>query len=146
MNKLETQIQKLREYGLSDNKIYALIILAQEEFFDEMQAELMDADDQELSTLAEELSQVDIQNIDKEKGSELLESSLKRIYGISVESKIQTFITNYLKDCVIEAEEVKDFMVKYQQGDPETLQKVIDAQNDPDFKDMEEALKVAEDI
>jgi hypothetical protein len=146
MNKLETQIQKLREYGLSDNKIYALIILAQEEFFDEMQAELMDADDQELSTLAEELSQVDIQNIDKEKGSELLESSLKRIYGMSVESKIQTFVANYLENCVLEAEEVKDFLIKYQQGDPETLQKVIDAQNDPDFKDMEEALKVAEDI
>jgi DNA replicative helicase MCM subunit Mcm2 (Cdc46/Mcm family) len=146
MDDIKKHIAKLKEYGLSDNKIYALIILAQEEFFDSMEDELIDADEKELSTLAETISDTEIENLDKENSSKLLESTLKKIYGISAESKIQSFIADYLADCVKEAKDVKDFLLKYQQGDPETLKKILEAKKDPNYKDMEDAFNTAQKI
>lgn len=146
MDEIKKQVDKLKEFGLSDNKIYALIILAQEEFLDNMEDDLLESNDQELQTLADELSNIDIQNIDEKDSSNLLNTTLKRIYGMSVESKIHSFIAEYLANCVDDAQKVKDFLNKYNQGDIESIQKVLDAQNDPDYKDMEEALKTAQEI
>lgn len=144
-SEIKKLIAKLKEYGLSDKDISKLIIIAQEEFFDQMKEDLKETDDQELTKLNNEISKANIADLDKEGAEEFLKKILVKIYGFKSKRKIQDFLINYLGECVEDAEKIQDFYKKYSQGDPETLKKVLEMQNHPDFNNMQDIVNSIKD-
>lgn len=146
MEDLTKQIQILKEYGLNDNKIMVLLTLAIEEYIEDVSIDLEDANDTDLARLEQEISVVKEKTLSEEEAGQTLKDVLSKIYGMSSESKLNTFLSQYMDDCIEQAKQTKDFVSKVQANDPEALKQVIMAQNSPDYEDAKSAYDAASQL
>ncbi|MHC1716955.1 MAG: hypothetical protein AB9915_03690 [Candidatus Dojkabacteria bacterium] len=136
---IKNQITKLREYGLSDSKINVLLEIAFDEYLDEMEEDLLQANMKDIDSLQEMLKT-------NEDSNTTLMNIFQKVYGINAESKLKAFMLTYLENCVSEAGQVKDFVSKAQNNDPDTLRQVANAQDDPDYEAAKTAYETATKI
>ncbi len=138
---IKQRIEKLKEMGLDEKKIYSLMMLGFEDFLDEVQDDLVQAGEADMNDLLKEVENATSSEMTNEEKTKFLENSLRRIYGITAEGKWKTFLTEYLDKCIKDAEYVKDFITRLNNNDPEALKQVILAQQDPDFELTKKAIE-----
>lgn len=131
---IKSKIEKLKELGLDEKKIVSLIRLGFEDFLEEMENDLIQASDEDLDALTNDISNIETEDLTTDEATKVLKDLLKKIYGISAESTWNTFLLEYLDQCVEEAKAMEEFFIKLKNDDPEALKQVIAAQQDPDFQ------------
>lgn len=143
---IKNKIEKLKEMGMDEKRLHALIMLGFEDFLDEVEQDLIEASQQDLDLLLSEVENAKSENMKSEEAAILLRDMLRKVYGINAENKWNTFLLGYLDQCVEEGTTIQDFLTKLKNDDPEALKQVIAAQQDPDFdlamKAVEEASKL----
>jgi len=147
MNKeIANKIAKLKEMGMDEKRLHALIMLGFEDFLDEVEQDLIEASQQDLDILLSEIENAKSENMKSEDAAILLRDMLRKVYGINAENKWNTFLLGYLDQCVEEGTAIQDFLTKLKSDDPKALKQVITAQQNPDFnlamKAVEESSKL----
>lgn len=140
---IKNKIAKLKEMGMDEKRLHALIMLGFEDFLDEVEHDLIEASQQDLDSLLSELENAKSENMKSEEAAKLLKDTLRKIYGINAENKWNTFLLGYLDQCIEEGLAIQDFLTKLKNDDPKALKQVIAAQQDPDFEAAKTAVEAA---
>ncbi|MDX9739500.1 MAG: hypothetical protein RBT33_04075 [Candidatus Dojkabacteria bacterium] len=142
-NQIDSKIEKLKELGLDEKRIVSLIRLGFEDFLDDMEEDLLQANEQDLDSLNDYLTGIEKEDLTTQEATDTLKDILKRVYGISAENNWNTFLIDYLDQCIQEGKAMEDFLTKLKNDDPQALKQVIAAQQDPDFEATKTAIDLA---
>lgn len=142
-NQINSKIEKLKELGLDEKRIVSLIRLGFEDFLDDMEEDLLQANEQDLDSLNEYLTGIEKEDLTTQEATDTLKDILKKVYGISAENSWNTFLMDYLDQCIQEGKAMEDFLTKLKNDDPEALKQVIATQQDPDFEATKTAIDLA---
>ncbi len=142
-NQINSKIEKLKELGLDEKRIVSLIRLGFEDFLDDMEEDLLQANEQDLDSLNDYLTGIEKEDLTTQEATDTLKDILKRVYGISAENNWNTFLIDYLDQCIQEGKAMEDFLTKLKNDDPQALKQVIAAQQDPDFEATKTAIDLA---
>ena len=145
-NQIKSKIEKLKELGLDEKRIVSLIRLGFEEFLDDMEDDLLQANEQDLDSLNDYLSGIEKEDLTTEEATNTLKDILKKVYGISAENNWNTFLIEYLDQCIQEGKDMEDFLTKLKNDDPEALKQVIAAQQNPDFEATKSAIELTSKV
>jgi len=140
-NDIKEKIEKLQSLGLDEGRIVALINLGFEDFIDTISEDLEQASADDISKLLSDLEKVNTENMNPEEATNTIKESLQKIYGLSYEGKWLSFLSEYLDECLEEANSAKEFLTKVENNDPEALKQVIKAQNDPNFESIKKVVE-----
>ncbi|PKN03001.1 hypothetical protein CVU76_03170 [Candidatus Dojkabacteria bacterium HGW-Dojkabacteria-1] len=140
---IKNKIEKLKEMGMDEKRLHALIMLGFEDFLDEVEQDLIEASQSDLDLLLSELENAKSEDMKSEEAAIVLRDMLRKVYGINAENKWNTFLLGYLDQCVEEGAAIQDFLAKLKNDDPEALKQVIAAQQDPDFEAAKAAVEAA---
>jgi hypothetical protein len=141
-NDIKIKIEKLKELGLDEKRIVSLIRLGFEEFLDEMEEDLLQANEEDLDALDSYLTGIEKEDLTTEEASNTIKDILQKVYGISAQNNWNTFLVDYLDQCIEEGKAMEDFLTKLKNDDPEALKQVIAAQQDPDFEAAKSAVEL----
>lgn len=142
-NQINSKIEKLKELGLDEKRIVSLIRLGFEDFLDDMEEDLLQANEQDLDSLNDYLTGIEKEDLTTQEAIDTLKDILKKVYGISAENSWNTFLMDYLDQCIQEGKAMEDFLTKLKNDDPQALKQVIAAQQDPDFEATKTAIDLA---
>ncbi len=142
-NQINSKIEKLKELGLDEKRIVSLIRLGFEDFLDDMEEDLLQANEQDLDSLNDYLTGIEKEDLTTQEAIDTLKDILKKVYGISAENSWNTFLMDYLDQCIQEGKAMEDFLTKLKNDDPEALKQVIATQQDPDFEATKTAIDLA---
>lgn len=142
-NQINSKIEKLKELGLDEKRIVSLIRLGFEDFLDDMEEDLLQANEQDLDSLNDYLTGIEKEDLTTQEAIDTLKDILKKVYGISAENSWNTFLMDYLDQCIQEGKAMEDFLTKLKNDDPEALKQVIAAQQDPNFEATKTAIDLA---
>ncbi|MFA5622853.1 MAG: hypothetical protein WC981_01320 [Candidatus Dojkabacteria bacterium] len=142
-NQINSKIEKLKELGLDEKRIVSLIRLGFEDFLDDMEEDLLQANEQDLDSLNEYLTGIEKEDLTTQEATDTLKDILKKVYGISAENNWNTFLIDYLDQCIQEGKAMEDFLTKLKNDDPQALKQVIAAQQDPNFEATKTAIDLA---
>ena len=145
-NQIKSKIEKLKELGLDEKRIVSLIRLGFEEFLNDMEDDLLQANEQDLDSLNDYLSGIEKEDLTTEEATNTLKDILKKVYGISAENNWNTFLIEYLDQCIQEGKDMEDFLTKLKNDDPEALKQVIAAQQNPDFEAAKSAIELTSKV
>lgn len=140
---IKNKIEKLKEMGMDEKRLHALIMLGFEDFLDEVEQDLIEASQSDLDLLLSELENAKSEDMKSEEAAIVLRDMLRKVYGINAENKWNTFLLGYLDQCIEEGAAIQDFLTKLKNDDPEALKQVIAAQQDPDFEAAKAAVEAA---
>src|SRR5690606_33862034 len=101
-NQIDSKIEKLKELGLDEKRIVSLIRLGFEDFLDDMEEDLLQANEQDLDSLNDYLTGIEKEDLTTQEATDTLKDILKRVYGISAENNWNTFLIDYLDQCIQE--------------------------------------------
>lgn len=142
-NQINSKIEKLKELGLDEKRIVSLIRLGFEDFLDDMEEDLLQANEQDLDSLNDYLTGIEKEDLTTQEAIDTLKDILKKVYGISAENSWNTFLMDYLDQCIQEGKAMEDFLTKLKNDDPQALKQVIATQQDPDFEATKTAIDLA---
>lgn len=142
-NQINSKIEKLKELGLDEKRIVSLIRLGFEDFLDDMEEDLLQANEQDLDSLNDYLTGIEKEDLTTQEAIDTLKDILKKVYGISAENSWNTFLMDYLDQCIQEGKAMEDFLTKLKNDDPQALKQVIAAQQDPNFEATKTAIDLA---
>jgi hypothetical protein len=139
MNTEFEQLKKeLQELGFDEAKFSELLDIATEEAIDITVDQLSETlDDQELESMI--LSVEKPYNSPKE-AIETIDLLFKKAYGENAESKKFELINNFLRNTLDIAKKSNDLLTRYQQGDPTAIATIQSHVDDPETKDLQEAI------
>jgi len=145
-NEIKEKIKRLLSLGLDEGRIVALINLGFEDFLESISEDLQQASAEDISKLLSELEQVNKDEMNPEEATAIIKDSLQKIYGLSYEGKWLSFLSEYLDECLEEANSAKEFLTRIENNDPEALKQVIKAQQDPDFDSVKKVIEATADF
>ena len=135
MNKIENLIREMRSLGFNQEHINEIMKLGEEEIVDIVLEDFsFNAPEQTVEEYTNKVSQT------KDKPQEFAQTFNEIMavhYGNeNVEKKKEELIIEYLENIIKLTKETKLVKAKYEQGDPETVKAVEEAENSPIIQDM----------
>ncbi len=143
---IKNKLNTLKELGIDEQRLLALVQLCFEDFLDEMEEDLVEASQEDLDSLAKEVASMKKEKMNPDQATSSLKEILKKVYGLSAESTWNSYLSKYLDTCITDANSIKDFVAKLEDNDPEALKQVIIAQQDPDFDNVKSAVEEASQL
>ncbi|KKR06294.1 MAG: hypothetical protein UT34_C0001G0334 [candidate division WS6 bacterium GW2011_GWF2_39_15] len=133
-------IDQLKTYGLDNAKLSALYQLAVEDFLEEVQTDLTEISDSDLTDIESSLKDITIDSL-AEGNNDPFMTTLRKLYGAQAEPRFLKFLKEYFEDAVKQAQSAKELLEKYKANDPEVLKKLEEAKMNEDYDTMEAIIK-----
>lgn len=140
-DKIKNLLEELRNAGFDDSKLAMYISLLFEDFIDMMKADITDLEESQIDEIEELLKSVSLSDLSNAKENLLLNQVLKKLYGFNGETKYKQFLIDELEKALVDVKKIQEFVKSYNPNDPESVKKLEEAKNDPNYEDMVTAIK-----
>lgn len=140
MNKLQSLIQEMRQFGFTDEQLNEILEIADKEIVDAVIEDFaFNADRKVLDEYTQKFQQA---KGNKEQTSQILNQIMTLKYGAeNVETKKEEFLLKYLGNILELTKKTRETYKKYSQGDPEAIKAVEEAQKSPEIQKLAEDFK-----
>ncbi len=135
MDNIKNLIEELKTLGFNQEQITEVMQLGEEEIVDIVLEDFaFNAPEEKVKEYSETVSQL---KGNPEKFAQTFNEIMAIHYGAeNVEKKKEELLTEYLQNIINLTKQTKEVKEKYEQGDPETVKAVQEAQNSPLIQDM----------
>lgn len=140
MNKLQSLIQEMKQFGFTDEQLNEVLEIADQEIIDAVVEDFtFNAEKEVVDEYTQKFQQA---KGNREQTSEILNQIMKLQYGEeNVEKKKEEFLLQYLGNILELTKNTRETYRKYSQGDPEAIKAVEEAQKSPEIQKLAEDFK-----
>jgi len=144
MEKLKAKLGELKDLGFSKEQTTEILILGEEEILDKVLEEFSSKAEPDL--VNKYINNVKAAKNDPKKLSSLFNEIMTHLYGAeNVETKREELLIEYVQSVIDLTKETRDVYKKYSDGDPETVEAVEKAKQDPEIQDMAKNIQKEEE-
>jgi flagellar hook-basal body complex protein FliE len=144
MEKLKAKLQELKDLGFSKEQTTEILILGEEEILDKVLEDFASRAEPDL--VNKYISDVKSASNEPQKLSALFTEIMSHLYGSeNVEEKREELLIEYVQRVIDLTKETRNVYKKYSEGDPETVEAVEKAKQDPEIQDMAKKIQEEEE-
>ncbi len=137
METLHEKITQLKELGFTKEQAIDILEICEKEVFDKVLEDLKKTEDENI--VNDFLKKIEENKNNKENLEMILEEILMYVYkGEDVKQTKETLLIKQVEEFINITKETQEIFKKYKQGDPETIKKIDEIKNDPEFKKLVE--------
>jgi hypothetical protein len=133
--------EQLKGFGFDSKKMDLLMTIAYDEFMSKFEEDLTKLELEDLESIESEMSSLTMEDLMA--GGNKADELLSKVYGLQSKNIVINFVKDYLAETVEQAKVAKDFLQKANSGDNSTL---ASAENDPNKKAIEDAIKIVSEL